>query len=147
MIAAALVEIRTGGRSEVEGARSLLGACRLPLGGFPEDLAAFFVATIDARISGVVALERHADCGLLRSLAVVPAARGRGVAGRLCDVVETRAGALGLHLFLLTETAAPFFAQRGYEPCDRRFAPAGIRASREFAELCPASAVLMKLAR
>ena len=37
-----------------------------------------------------------------------------------------------------------FFEDRGYTKVDRRNAPAAIRHSREFAELCPASSLLMK---
>ena len=57
------------------------------------------------------------------------------------------AGKLGLaDVYLLTETAAPFFAALGFAPCAREAAPAEIAATRQFAELCPASAKLMRRA-
>jgi N-acetylglutamate synthase-like GNAT family acetyltransferase len=40
--------------------------------------------------------------------------------------------------YLLTEAAAPFFAAPGFTPCIRE------AASQQFAELCPASAKLMR---
>jgi N-acetylglutamate synthase-like GNAT family acetyltransferase len=46
-------------------------------------------------------------------------------------------------IYLLTETAERFFARRGYSPADRRDTAPAITASREFALVCPASAVLM----
>jgi arsenate reductase len=46
-------------------------------------------------------------------------------------------------IYLLTTTAAGFFGKRGYLPADRDQAPAGIRATREFSGVCPASAAFM----
>ena len=139
--------VRAAQPSDVEPAQRLLQACGLPLGGFPEDLEAIVVATSERELLGVAGLEVHGAYGLLRSVAVVPEARGRGLADALCAKVEDRAAALGLQLFLLTETAERFFKHRGYEVLERRHAPDDISSSREFSELCPTSAVLMKLQR
>ena len=92
-------------------------------------------------------LEVHGTYGLLRSLAIAPEARGQGLVRGLCTNVEDRAAELGLQLFLLTETAERFFKHRGWEVIDRRHAPDEIRSSREFSDLCPTSALLMKLER
>ena len=46
-------------------------------------------------------------------------------------------------LYLLTETAEPFFAKRGYGAIPRADAPAAIAATEELSSLCPDSAVLM----
>ncbi len=46
-------------------------------------------------------------------------------------------------LFLLTTTAEEFFGQRGYARVARESAPETIRSTREFADICPASSVLM----
>ena len=70
--------------------------------------------------------------------------RGRRIASRLCDEAEARAAAAGAkRVFLLTETAEELFARRGYRRLDRAAAPPEVAASREFALVCPASAVLM----
>ena len=47
-------------------------------------------------------------------------------------------------LYLLTTTAADFFARRGYEAVPRSAAPAAIAATPQFRDLCPASSVLMR---
>ncbi|HXZ84918.1 MAG TPA: arsenic resistance N-acetyltransferase ArsN2, partial [Myxococcota bacterium] len=102
------------------------------------------VAQDGGRVVGVAGLELYEGDGLLRSVATAPDFRGRGVASRLCAEVERRARALGARrLYLLTETAEPFFARRGYRRLDRAAAPRGIAGSREFASVCPASAALM----
>jgi amino-acid N-acetyltransferase len=98
-------------------------------------------------VVGVGGLELHGSAALLRSLAVSAADRGRGLAGAICDHLEAEAASRGAeHLYLLTETAAPFFTKRGCAAISRDDAPPEIASSREFAELCPQSAVLMRRA-
>jgi N-acetylglutamate synthase-like GNAT family acetyltransferase len=46
-------------------------------------------------------------------------------------------------MYLLTTTAAGFFERRGYVAAARESAPAEIRATREFADICPASSAFM----
>ena len=81
---------------------------------------------------------------LLRSVVVAPAWRGRGLGGTLVAALETRARETGSErLWLLTDGAEGWFAERGYERCEREQAPPGVRAHAQFRDLCPASAVLM----
>ena len=85
-----------------------------------------------------------AEEGLLRSVAVVPALRGKGMAKGLVSALENRAGTLGLrHLWLLTTTAPNFFRRLGYVDTPRTQAPAAVQQSGEFKSLCPASAVCL----
>lgn len=97
-----------------------------------------------AELIGVGAWERHGNAALLRSIAIVRAHRQQGHASRLCAFVEARAGLAGIReLYLLTETAADFFARRGFRVIDRASAAPAIRASEQFARQCPDSATLM----
>lgn len=104
-----------------------------------------FIVALDAgQIIGAAGLERHGEHGLLRSLAVAPGWRGHGLGTALVEAVEAKARALGVRsLTLLTETAAPLFAARGYEELRRSQAPAAVQASTEFTVLCPASSTCM----
>jgi amino-acid N-acetyltransferase len=89
----------------------------------------------------IAGLELHDGDGLLRSLLVLPEHRGRGLARELVQAQEAQARGLGLHrLVLLTETAADFFRALGYRDTERATLPDGLRASPQFANLCPASA-------
>ncbi|MEO0997725.1 MAG: arsenic resistance N-acetyltransferase ArsN2 [Pseudomonadota bacterium] len=89
-------------------------------------------------------LEVLGDTALLRSLAVRADGRGRGLGRALLGELEVLARSRGIRdLYLLTETAAEFFARHGYAAASRDTAPARIRATRQFAELCPDSAVFM----
>ena len=82
--------------------------------------------------------------GLLRSVAVRSGFRNLGIAIRLCCEACELARLDGVReVFLLTTTASGFFEQLGFAPVSRSSAPADIQATREFAELCPESSVLM----
>ncbi len=89
-------------------------------------------------------LERYGSHALLRSVVIPPARRGTGggrtLVTRLCD----EAARLGvMRLWLLTTTAAGFFATLGFREVERGEAPAAIRSTREFRDICPASATCM----
>ncbi|MFW6382934.1 MAG: hypothetical protein ACOCZD_02725 [Haloferacaceae archaeon] len=47
-------------------------------------------------------------------------------------------------VYLLTTTAADFFADLGFEPVDREAVPEPIRQSAAFADLCPSTATCMR---
>ena len=88
--------------------------------------------------------EMHGTDALLRSIVVLPEHRGRGIGANIVAAVSEHAAQAGARqLFLMTTTARPFFERLGFAVCDRECAPPGILASREVAELCPSSAVLM----
>lgn len=94
---------------------------------------------------GVGGLEIYGDVGLLRSVAVERSARGRGFGTAVCKGLEARAREEAVEtLYLLTTTAADFFADRGYEAVDRAAAPAAIQGTAEFDDLCPATATCMR---
>lgn len=133
---------RAGDRSEIEG---LLEAGMLPTDGFELALGTAVVAREDGRIVGCAAIEPHGSVALLRSVCVAPDHRGLGLGRRLVDRAETVAAALEIaELFLLTETAADWFAQLGYVPGSRDSAPAAIQTSPEFTGACPESAALYR---
>ncbi|MBB5208582.1 arsenic resistance N-acetyltransferase ArsN2 [Chiayiivirga flava] len=107
-------------------------------------LADFLVVRGAGGVVGVVGLQRAGDAALLRSLAVAPQRQRSGLGAALVDAAEAAAEARGIAaLFLLTTSAAPFFATRGYAQIERAAAPPAIRSTAQFAQLCPASSVLM----
>lgn len=104
-----------------------------------------FVASMDA--AGPRAFAGLSGAGpdrLLRSVVTDPARRGTGIGRPFIAAVEAFAALHGVErLWLLTDTAAPFFEAAGYRRADREDAPVGVRTSSQFWGLCPASAVLM----
>lgn len=124
---------------------SLLAAEDLPVRDVRSKPECFYVALEGDDPVGVGGLEVRGTEGLVRSLVVEPSVRGDGYGTRICDRLEDEARADGVEaLYLLTTTAADFFAARGYEVVDRSAAPAAIRSTMEFDELCPASAACLR---
>lgn len=125
--------------------RQLLTFCGLPQEDITtEHLRQFWVIKEKGEILGTVGLEIFGRLALLRSLAVDPRFRGRGLASALTRKAEEIAMSLKMEaLFLLTMTAEDFFAKRGYQKIERIAAPPEIQGTAEFKNLCPASSVCM----
>ncbi|HEX9793576.1 MAG TPA: arsenic resistance N-acetyltransferase ArsN2 [Planctomycetota bacterium] len=133
-------------RAHLPAILDLLEAAQLPTSGVEAILPHLLVIEENGVLVGVGGLEPHGDDALIRSVVVAAAQRGRGVASTLCDALESAAARSGARaLYLLTDTAAGFFARRGYRKIARTDAPAAIRASEEFASLCGPTAVPMTL--
>jgi N-acetylglutamate synthase-like GNAT family acetyltransferase len=97
-----------------------------------------------ARVVGAGAVQPLGGDGLLRSVIVTGALRGQGLGARIVEALEANAIAQGLAaLYLLTADAPGFFESLGYRRIARADAPAAVRASAQFASICPASAVCM----
>ena len=136
--------LRRANKGDVSAISSLLATAALPTVSVFEHLDTFVVAESSDSLVGVGGLEVYGTAALLRSLAVVASQRGRGVATALCDRLEEEAKCRGVQtLYLLTETAADFFAKRGYVVLPRDAAPREIATCEEFSRLCPRSAVFM----
>lgn len=94
--------------------------------------------------TGLVGVEFCGSNALLRSLVVAPGQRATGLGAALVERAELLAKAHGARaIYLLTTTAEAFFKHRGYAPAAREGAPPEIRASREFADICPASSAFL----
>lgn len=104
-----------------------------------------FGARIDGSLVGIVAVEACGTVGLLRSLAVSPALRKQGCGLALVRRAEQWAIQYGIGtLYLLTTTAADFFAQLGYQAIARAEAPMEIARTTQFSGLCPSSSSFMR---
>ena len=140
-----MIIYRLAAAGDRETIRALLDAERLP----SSDLAASGVVLIAAktrdRVVGCVGVEPHGDAGIIRSLAVAPEYRRRGIARSLVSRAEALALKGGLRcLYLLTESAVDFWNKIGYVAVSRTEPPSAVRASAEFASLCSPSATCMK---
>src|SRR5690606_16841289 len=114
----------------------------LPTADLGDGYVRFFAAGVGNAPDGVVGIGCFGPVALLRSLAVKPVRRRAGIGSRLVAHAENEARKHGAsEIYLLTEGAEPFFARRGYTKLPREHAPEAIRRTREYAELCPNSAV------
>jgi amino-acid N-acetyltransferase len=122
----------------------LLAEAALPLDGVAEALPGFVVAEHDGDLVGVAGLEVCCDNALLRSVAVAPAWRSRGLGRQLVTRAISEAEARGIRaLYLLTMTAEHYFPSFGFRTVARDDVPADVRATGEFRDACPASATVM----
>jgi amino-acid N-acetyltransferase len=110
----------------------------------PEHLRHFRAISEKGQMIGVVGLEVFGRLALLRSLAVDPRFRKRGLGSQLTKQAEEYAASLKIErLYLLTLTAESFFLKQGYQKIERNSAPAEIQQTAEFKGLCPAGSVCM----
>jgi N-acetylglutamate synthase-like GNAT family acetyltransferase len=93
---------------------------------------------------GFGGLEIYGDDALLRSVVTLPPLRQVGMGAAIVAALEAEAQARRCRaVYLLTTSEADFFTRLGYRPCARDDVPEGLRASRQFAALCPPTATAM----
>jgi amino-acid N-acetyltransferase len=138
------VEIRRAVRSDRAAVESLLRANALPLDGVHEHFGSFVVATSGSKVIGTAGVELHGESALLRSVAVAPDFRGTGLGTRLTDAALALAAAAGAtSVSLLTTTATPFFAARGFAVVPWSALPSSLSGSSELTGACPSTATAM----
>ena len=140
------LHIRCATSGDLEAVRELLAAASLPLDG----VADFFPANYAVGLRGeaviaAIGVEQYSQHGLLRSAVVADTERGTGIGSKLTEERLNWSKREGLRdVYLLTTTAAPFFAKLGFVPVERSQVPAEVAAAPEFATICPSSAVVMR---
>jgi len=140
------VQVRPATPEDLSAVEDLLTRSDLPLDGVRESLRSFVVAEREGKLVGVAGLEECGDDGLLRSIAVDPEWRGRGLGRTLVERVIADAESIGLRaLYLLTTTADKYFPTFGFRKTTRDAVPAPVQATAEFSGACPSSATVMKL--
>jgi amino-acid N-acetyltransferase len=136
--------VRPASAADLPHIERLLTESELPLSGVREALATFVVAEAGGQLVGVAGLEVCCDDALLRSVAVVPGWRSKGVGRALVLRAIAEGEARGIRaLYLLTTTAEHYFPAFGFVKTTRDRVPAAVRATSEFTTACPDSAAVM----
>ena len=136
--------LRPARSTDLPAIERLLSDSALPLAGVAEALDAFTVAEDGKEIVGVAGLELCRGNALLRSVAITPEWRSRGLGRSLVTHVIADAESRGLRaLYLLTTTADQYFPSFGFRPIARDEVPPDVRETEEFRSACPASATVM----
>jgi arsenite methyltransferase len=159
------VRVRTATASDLAAAQRLLLSAGLPLDGLTDQFEDGYAVVEAGRtavagepgpavgaeetgtsLAGLAGVEIYGAHGLLRSVVVAEAWRGRGVGEALVrerlDWARQR-GVRSVHL--LTTTAPNWFVRFGFVPAVRDDVPASLQRSPEFSGACPASAELLVL--
>lgn len=140
------ITLRTARADDLPGIERLLEASSLPTEGVAEALCSFIVAESGEEIVGVVGLELCGEHALLRSTAVHPEYRDRGLGRALVERIIAEAEARNIRaLYLLTTSAERYFPSFGFVTTTRESVPGPVRATAEFEGACPASATVMCL--
>lgn len=140
------IRLRQAGAADWPAVAALLRANALPEDGAQSHLATFVVASSGTEVLGVAGAEVHGDLALLRSVAVAPGLHGRGLGESLVRTLLDEARRRSIRqVFLLTTTAADYFARFGFRELSREHAPRALQASAQFQGACPDSAALMVL--
>src|SRR5207253_4016908 len=128
--------------ADVDQIKALLAASDLPLAGVDEHWKTFIVAREGNAIVACGGSEAYQVVALIRSVAVAPTHRSRGLGRRIVRQLLDRLASRGLREFyLLTTTAEDYFRKRGFKTIDRDEVHPQLLGSREFQDACPESAV------
>lgn len=132
---------------DVHDLKQALSDSGLPTEDIAEPGRTFFRAVgSDGNTVGYSGIEQCGRDTLLRSVVVLPDHRGKSL-GKMIVVETLRAVPVAGIVYLATTTAAPFFADLGFQVIDRAEVPPAVLATRQLSGICPASATIMKLTK
>ncbi len=139
--------IRAAVEADRAEAMALLRACSLPDSDIGQSFCRDFVVAIaDGAVFATAALEVYGRDGLLRSVAVRPALRGRSIARALVAERLAHGERLGLsRVALLTTSAERFFERLGFVRTERAILSRELRACAQFCSVCPSSAACLSI--
>lgn len=138
------LSLRPAAADDLDDVAALLAVNDLPHEDVHDGDGEFYLAVDDGTLVGVAGLEQCGEDALLRSVVVRERLRGCGYGSALVAAIDDRARERGTErLYLLTTTAARFFADEGFQRVTRTEVPEAVRSTTEFAELCPDSATAM----
>ena len=138
-----IVRLRAGDLAQLE---NLLLGNNLPAEDCAEQAQNFYGIFDDNDLIAAGGLEPAANVALLRSVVVHEQYRSRGLGKSIIEYLIRLADSEGREsVYLLTETAADYFENLGFERIDRIDVPPAIADTRQFASLCPETASCLKM--
>lgn len=125
---------------------NFLQKVNLPTSDLPTDLSGYTLALDGEQIVGSAGMELFGNRGLLRSVAVADTHRNQQLGQLLFAAALNHARSHQVQqVFLITNSADQYFEKKGFQQLDRSDVPEEITQTKQFASLCPSSAVVMKL--
>lgn len=140
------ITIAAATAADLEPIKELLLAAGLPTAGVDDHWKTFIVAREGGKLVACGGAEAYQFAALIRSVAVRPEHRSKGLGRRIVRQLLDRLASRGLREFyILTTTAEEYFRKRGFKTIDRDEVHPQLLSSREFQDACPESAVCMRL--
>src|SRR2546428_7101542 len=123
----------------------LLGQSALPTAGLADHLDTTLVAHEAGHVVGSAALELYGTTALLRSVAVAPGLRGRGLGQELTPHAPPLARRPKIRaVYLLTETAGGFFPRFGFRAIPPAAVDPAVPRPAAFPSARPTGALVMR---
>jgi amino-acid N-acetyltransferase len=107
------IEIRKATQGDIKDIKTLLSFYYLDTEKVEKNLPEFIVAVLDKKTVGCACIDMG-DVVELRSIAVHPGYRNKGIGSRLADAVSSRAAMLADAVYLRT-TSPAFFEKKGFK--------------------------------
>jgi len=141
------ISYRQATEKDTAAIRSLLESQKLPTETVGTKITEFYLAFEHEDIIGVAGFEYYGEDALLRSVAVPASLQKKRIGSQLVDWMISLAKQKGIEkIVLLTETAAKFFAKKGFIIVDRSsIKNEQMKKSSQFGSCCCSSAICMKL--
>lgn len=140
------LEVKKLEEDETGGLQHLLKSDQLCFNDINEKAVHLFEVHLDDELVGYFGYELFKSQALFRSMVVVPRVRNKGYGSLIWNQAKEQMVIEGISdVYLLTNSAAPFFSKLGFEEIVRATAPEPILATTEFKEFCPADSICMKI--
>ena len=141
-----MLEIKKLRDEEREGLEHLLRSDQLCFNDINAQGVHLYGVSLKEKLIGYFGYEHFANQALFRSMIVVPEAKNKGYGSLIWHNAKEKLQDEGVNeVYLLTNTAAPFFAKQGFVEIARESAPEAILATNEFKEFSPADSICMKI--
>lgn len=140
-----MVTVRKAAEADGAVVLGLLAEAGLPTDDFTGGDAVFLVAEEDGAVVGTIALEVYPPAGLLRSAAVRPSHRDRGVGALLVQELMREARSRSLAELVLLATAAGYFERMGFVRIARESLAGPVLSSRQFTGTTCSTAAVMRI--
>ncbi len=138
------LEVIQANINETKKVEHLLEECKLSIKGLNEHIHNFYLAKLDNKIIGSVGIEIYGKYGVIRSTAVLPEHRKKGIGAKLAGHMLDYAREKGIEeLYLKTENEATFFKSVGFIGVSPDHIPEEVRHSEMLAESCCSTADTM----
>ena len=141
-----MLEVNKLNKKERAELEQMLSSHQLCFNDVNEQGVHLFGVSLNAELVGYFGYELFDNLALFRSMIVLPDARNKGYGALIWPQAKEKLLEAGVkEVYLLTNSAAPFFSKQGFVKIARASAPEPILATTEFKEFCPADSVCMKI--
>lgn len=138
--------LRKAAENEYRAIIHLLASNALPTADIYEKNITLFVGLIDNEIVATIGIEQYDKVALLRSLCVKEGFKNQKLGAKMLSYLLSFCATEKIKtLYLLTTTAEHYFVRYGFKKISRDETPKSIQNTREFQDICPASAIIMEL--